>query len=211
MALDTTTFSTYSKNQVEARQGFNKDGDGLDTIKLMVLHSVKSREPIAFAKQPGNIPDRISLVNAAKQLQALSLPTPVIVADNGFYSQSNMAYLAGRGEKFLMLAGSTDKWVREEIDAVRDQITGFEHFCPFDHAVRGLTRRRTHLFTAARQRASAEANAGEVKEFSKRLYVHVFFRRDQVAEDEKLLYLKLESIRRDLESGALEFKPAAQK
>lgn len=211
LALDTTTFSTYSKNQVEARQGFNKDGDGLDTIKLMVLHSVKSREPIAFAKQPGNIPDRISLVNAAKQLQALSLPTPVIVADNGFYSQSNMAYLAGRGEKFLMLAGSTDKWVREEIDAVRDQITGFEHFCPFDHAVRGLTRRRTHLFTAARQRASAEANAGEVKEFSKRLYVHVFFRRDQVAEDEKLLYLKLESIRRDLESGALEFKPAAQK
>lgn len=41
LALDTTTFSTYSKNQIEARQGFNKDGDGLDTIKLLVLYSVR--------------------------------------------------------------------------------------------------------------------------------------------------------------------------
>ena len=47
LALDTTTFSTYSKNQIEARQGFNKDGDGLDTIKLLVLY----RQPVAFSKQ----------------------------------------------------------------------------------------------------------------------------------------------------------------
>ena len=53
LALDTTTFSTYSKNQNEARQGFNKDGDGLDTIKLLVLYSVENRQPVAFSKQPG--------------------------------------------------------------------------------------------------------------------------------------------------------------
>ena len=58
LALDTTTFSTYSKNQIEARQGFNKDGDGLDTIKLRVLYSVENREPVAFSKQLGNIPDK---------------------------------------------------------------------------------------------------------------------------------------------------------
>ena len=50
LALDTTTFSTYSKNQIEARQGFNKDGDGLDTIKLLVLYSVENRQPVAFSK-----------------------------------------------------------------------------------------------------------------------------------------------------------------
>ena len=49
VAYDSTTVSTYSENLHEARQGFNKDGDGLDTIKLLTLYSVKDREPIAFA------------------------------------------------------------------------------------------------------------------------------------------------------------------
>lgn len=120
LALDTTTFSTYSKNQIEARQGFNKDGDGLDTIKLLVLYSVENREPVAFSKQPGNIPDKISLANSLRQLEVLGLSAPVIVADNGFYCQANMTYLAREHVKFLMLANSTDKWVREEIDAVRE-------------------------------------------------------------------------------------------
>ena len=111
LALDTTTFSTYSKNQIEARQGFNKDGDGLDTIKLLVLYSVENREPVAFSKQPGNIPDKISLANSLRQLEVLGLSAPVIVADNGFYCQANMTYLAREHVKFLMLANSTDKWV----------------------------------------------------------------------------------------------------
>ena len=32
VAYDSTTVSTYSENLHEARQGFNKDGDGFDTI-----------------------------------------------------------------------------------------------------------------------------------------------------------------------------------
>ncbi len=41
LAFDSTTISTYSENQSEARQGFNKDGDGLNTIKLLTLYSVR--------------------------------------------------------------------------------------------------------------------------------------------------------------------------
>ena len=36
-----------------------------------------------------------------------------------------MTYLAREHVKFLMLANSTDKWVREEIDAVREEIGAF--------------------------------------------------------------------------------------
>ena len=92
------SFPTYSKNQIEARQGFNKDGDGLDTIKLLVLYSVENREPVAFSKQPGNIPDKISLANSLRQLEVLGLSAPVIVADNGFYCQANDLPRAGARE-----------------------------------------------------------------------------------------------------------------
>ncbi len=50
LAFDSTTISTYSENQSEARRGFNKDGDRLNTIKLLTLYSVKDAEPMAFAK-----------------------------------------------------------------------------------------------------------------------------------------------------------------
>ena len=56
LAYDSTTISTYSENQIEARYGFNKDEDGLKTIKLLTLYSIETRQPIAFTKQPGNLP-----------------------------------------------------------------------------------------------------------------------------------------------------------
>ncbi len=76
LAFDSTTISTYSENQSDVRQGFNKDGDGLNTIKLLTLYSVKDREPLAFAKQPGNVPDVISIENALTQLKCLNLESP---------------------------------------------------------------------------------------------------------------------------------------
>jgi len=43
LAFYSTTVSTYSENQSEARRGFNKDSNGLNTIKLLTLYSVKAR------------------------------------------------------------------------------------------------------------------------------------------------------------------------
>jgi hypothetical protein len=61
LAYDSTTISTYSGNQIEARYGYNKAGDGMKTIKLLTLYSIETRQPIAFTKQPGNLPDVVLL------------------------------------------------------------------------------------------------------------------------------------------------------
>ena len=211
LALDTTTFSTYSKNQIEARQGFNKDGDGLDTIKLLVLYSVENRQPVAFSKQPGNIPDKISLANALRQFDMLDLASPVIVADNGFYSQDNMTHFAREHTKFLMLANSTDKWVRSEIDAAREELGHFRNVCPFDVDVSGVMRRRQHGFSIVRKRTRGNVEAGETESFTRRLYVHVFHKPEAAPIQERRLRESLFSLKKDLEDGVEEFRPAAQK
>ena len=41
LAYDSSTISTYSENQTDARYGFNKAHDGLKTIKLLTLYSSK--------------------------------------------------------------------------------------------------------------------------------------------------------------------------
>ena len=210
VAYDSTTISTYSENQHEARQGFNKDGDGLDTIKLLTLFAVKPREPIAFAKQPGNIPDVIAVGNALTQLDSLGIPKPLLVTDNGYHSEANMAEYALRNQKFLTLVDMDVKWVRECVDKLQDELDGAEGVCPFDTDICGATLMREHTFSKTRKRNRGDKAAGTEETFTKRLYVHIFRSPDVRCKRESAFQRRLMTIKGQLESG-LELTTGAQR
>ena len=211
LAFDSTTISTYSENQSEARRGFNKDGDGLNTIKLLTLYSVKGREPMAFSKQPGNIPDVISIENTLTQLKCLNLEKPLIVTDNGYYSQKNMMEFALRNVKFLTLVDPNISWVRETVDELRAKIAGMSSTCPFDPTICGATSRRMHQFSRVRRRSRNGKVAGEKETISKRLYVHVFYSPDNEAKKELAFRKDLFELKAQVEEGQTEFTDSAQK
>ena len=211
LAFDSTTISTYSENQSEARQGFNKDGDGLNTIKLLTLYSVKDREPLAFAKQPGNVPDVISIENTLKQLKCLDLEKPLIVTDNGYYSQENMMKFASRNMKFLALVDPNVVWVRETVDALRGKLASMSSTCPFDPSVCGATTTRTHEFSRVRQRSRNGKAVGEKETFSRSLYVHVFYSPDNDAKKELDFRMDLLELKAQVEGGVTEFTKSAQR
>jgi len=211
LAFDSTTISTYSENQSEARRGFNKDGDGLNTIKLLTLYSVKEREPLAFAKQPGNLPDVISIENALTQLKCLSLEKPLIVTDNGYYSQENMMKFALRNMKFLTLADPNVTWVREAVDALRETLASMSSTCPFDPSVCGATAMRTHEFRQVRQRSRNGKLAGEEETFLRRLYVHVFYSPDNDTRKQLAFRKDLLELKAQVEDGVAEFTKSAQR
>ena len=210
VAYDSTTVSTYSENLHEARQGFNKDGDGLETIKLLTLYSVRDREPVAFAKQPGNVPDVISVGNAITQLEALGIAKPLVVTDNGYTSESNMAEFALRNQKFLTLVDTDVKWVRETVDELQDELDGAEGVCPFDTDVCGATLMREHVFSKTRKRGRGGKAAGAEERFTKRLYVHVFRSPDVRCKRESAFQRRLFKMKEQLESG-VELKEGAMR
>lgn len=77
MAFDSTTVSTYADGlKPMARQGYNKDGDGLDTFKLLSFFSLTNQLPVMMDLQPGNIPDVVSVLNAIKRLKTYGLKSP---------------------------------------------------------------------------------------------------------------------------------------
>ena len=211
LAFDSTTISTYSENQSDARRGFNKDGDGLNTIKLLTLYSVKDREPLAFAKQPGNVPDVISIENALTQLKCLNLEKPLVVTDNGYYSQDNMMEFAWRNVKFLTLVDPDITWVREAVDALREQLSGMSSTCPFDPSVCGATTSRIHEFSRMRRRSRIGKASGEKETFSRRLYVHVFHSPDNGAKKELAFRKDLIELKTQMEDGVTEFTKSAQR
>ena len=211
LAFDSTTISTYSENQSDARRGFNKDGDGLNTIKLLTLYSVKDREPLAFAKQPGNVPDVISIENALAQLKCLNLEKPLIVTDNGYYSQENMMEFAWRNVKFLTLVDPDVTWVRKTVDELRGTLAGMSSACPFDPSVCGATTTRTHEFSRVRQRSRDGKASGEKETFSRRLYAHVFHSPDNDAKKELAFRKDLLELKAQMEGGVTEFTKSAQR
>ena len=206
IAYDSTTISTWSEGQIEARYGFNKAGDGLRTIKFLSLYSINTRQPIAYTKLPGNLPDVVTVKNAITQMNALGMKTAELVTDNGYHSQQNLSELLQAGFDFLTLAKTSLLWVRDEIDRHMEDFSGITTACPFDTSTHGVTVTLMRDFQKVRKyggKASGK-QAGDVETFRRRVYLHLFFNPMRQAEDKVAFESELIDIKGLLESGKQE-------
>ena len=179
LAYDSTTISTYSERISEARYGFNKAHDGLETVKLLSLYSIKTRQPVAFTKQPGNQPDVLTIENALKQLQVLGISSAEIVTDNGYYSEKNLAELLHAHFDFITLVKISIKWVKKELDEHMDEFRTAGSTCPYDINTHGISVTRMQEFSRKRKYASSKKGlaAGDEESFRRRIYLHLYFNR----------------------------------
>ena len=206
IAYDSTTISTWSEGQIEARYGFNKAGDGLRTIKFLSLYSINTRQPIAYTKLPGNLPDVVTVKNAITQMNALGMKTAELVTDNGYHSQQNLSELLQAGFDFLTLVKTSLLWVRDEIDRHMEDFSGITTACPFDTSTHGVTVTLMRDFQKVRKyggKASGK-QAGDVEIFRRRVYLHLFFNPMRQAEDKVAFESELIDIKGLLESGKQE-------
>jgi hypothetical protein len=203
LAYDSTTLSTYSENQIEARYGFNKATDGLKTIKLLTLYSIDTRQPVAFTKQPGNLPDVITIENALKQLSVLGLGNAEIVTDNGYYSEHNLSALFLARFDFVTLVKTSLKWVKAELDAHQDDFGGVSSACPFDTGTHGISLMLMRDFVKVRKYASGKSGLqkGDQETFRRRVYLHIYFNQQRKAEEDACFDNDLIALRRNIEEG----------
>ncbi|GHV48778.1 hypothetical protein FACS1894204_13170 [Synergistales bacterium] len=202
LAYDSTTISTYSENQIEARYGFNKDEDGLKTIKLLTLYSIETRQPVAFTKQPGNLPDVITIENALKQLSVLGLGDAEIITDNGYYSEHNLATLFCAHFDFVTLVKTGLKWVKAEIDDHANDFESVSSACPFDTGTHGITLTLMRDFVKVRKYAGKERGLqkGDEEIFRRRIYLHIYFNPSRKVEEDVSFDDDLIELRKNIES-----------
>jgi hypothetical protein len=204
LAYDSTTISTYSENQIEARYGYNKAGDGLKTIKLLTLYSIETRQPVAFTKQPGNLPDVITIENALKQLSVLGLGNAEIITDNGYYSDHNISELFLSHFDFVTLVKTSLKWVRAELDGHLDGFDSVSSACPFDAGTHGITLTLMRDFVKVRKYASRKSGLqkGDEETFRRRVYLHLYFNSGRRVEEDVCFDNDLIELQRIIEEGA---------
>ncbi len=174
VAFDSTTVSSYSENQTEARYGYNKAGDGLKTVKLLTQYCVETGQPVAYSRQPGDIPDVVSVANACEQLAVLGMAKPLLVMDAGFYSEPNICTLLRKHVKFLMRGDISVKWVKAELDKVLVDMEQLSNTCPFETGTYGVMVPAIHMFSWSRQRGRGGASRGDTVQEEHRIYLYFY-------------------------------------
>jgi len=203
IAYDSSTVSTYSENQLEARYGFNKAGDSLKTVKYLALYSIENRQPIAFTKQPGDLPDVLTIGNALSQLLALGVSGAKIVTDNGYYSEQNISEMLQAHFDFITLAKTGLKWIKPEIDAHHKELDRLSSVCPFDPTTHGITVMLMRDFVKVRKYGNKKAglSQGEEETFSRRIYLHIFYNATRKVDEDLCFERDLLSLKKMLEEG----------
>ena len=122
VVFDSSTFSSYSRYIKEARQGLKQAGNGLDTVKLLTLFDLATHQPIAFAREPGNLADVSGIENALKQFSFLNISKAQIVTDKGYYSQNNVGQMLRKHIKLLTAASTDLSWVNRHLRSDASEI-----------------------------------------------------------------------------------------
>lgn len=201
VAVDSTTISSYSELLNDVRFGYNKDGNGLAAVKLLTLFCLDDHQPIAFSRQPGNIPDVISVLNALKQLSVLGMDKPLLVLDGGFFSEENIFEFIHAHTKFLMRGQLDGKWILPELESVIGEIELPPNACPEDPTRYCVTKRINHQFTYARKRTRGNVQKGEILVEEHRLYLHFVLDTNKKRLDTAALMKEIQNVKKQLTDG----------
>lgn len=201
VAVDSTTVSSYSEHLNDVRFGYNKDGNGLASVKLLTLFCLADYQPIAFSRQPGNIPDVISVLNALKQLSVLGMDKPLLVLDGGFFSEENILLFIHAHTKFLMRGQLDGKWIRPELEQVVAEMEKPSNVCPDDPGMYCIAKRINHVFSLERKRTRGDIQKGETVTEEHRLYLNFILDTDKARLETTLLLGNIQKVRQQLLNG----------
>ena len=204
LALDSTTIYTESENLNVGRSAPHKDKLIKNVYKVVEIYSITSRQPIAYARIPGNISDGTTVENALKQLDMLECPRVEIVADSGYSAESNMTMMIKNGYPFIMHVSADTKWIQPLVEEHRAHLMNGGEIIHCDPKFSGVTVMKMHDFAYERQRASKKSGLekGETEILSRRVYVHIYYSSLKKAEEDIKFRAQFDAVRSDLLSGA---------
>lgn len=193
-AYDTTSISSYSKCLTQVKYGINKDHDPLPQINLAMLFGETSGLPFYYRKLAGNITDVKTVKCLIKDMDDYGFKKVKLVMDRGFYSEDNINYLYKNHRRFLMAGKTSLKWVKKEINEVKDKIDDWENYIE-QYNIYAHT---TSIKWSYKQKRPLKK---DVLKENKRMYLHIFYNYERKSDDKARFHKKLRKLKEELESN----------
>lgn len=126
-ALDITSVSSYSALIDYVRRGYNKDGEDLPQVNLLMLTSEKTRLPIYYRILSGSIKDVSTIHESLAEFRILGAQAVHLVMDKGFYSESNIDALYKGHYHFSVGVPFTASIAMDAVKANQAEIASHKH------------------------------------------------------------------------------------
>lgn len=181
-ALDITSVSSYSESIELVRYGYNRDGENLGQVNMMMVTGEKSNLPLFYQILPGSIKDVSTLEDALENLALLEAFKFHLVMDKGFYSKANVDALYDRHLKFMVGVPFTSSIAKKSVVENREQMDSYKNYCTVFgdelYAVSKLTKWEGH-----------------------RCYVHTYYDSQKAEKENRKFGHMLLQCKDELESG----------
>lgn len=128
-ALDITSVSSYSELNNFVRFGYNRDGEELPQINMLMISGEVSNIPMYYRVLPGSIKDVNTLCETLSHIEIIDAKKLHLVMDKGFYSHDNVTALYKKRTKFMLGMPFTTKTAKDEVEKARaNNIKSHENF-----------------------------------------------------------------------------------
>ena len=129
-AMDITSISSYSEFIEFVRLGYNRDGDDLPQINMLMITGEKSRMPLYYRIIPGSINDVRTLQESIKQMSYIDAGLVHYVMDKGFFSEQNIDALYAAHKRFMMgIPFKRNGFAANLVEKYRDTIRFHKNYC----------------------------------------------------------------------------------
>ena len=128
-AMDITSVSSYSELIEFVRWGYNRDGDDLPQINLLMITGEKSHMPLYYRIIPGSVKDVRTLTESLKNIAYIEAGQLHYVMDKGFYSEPNVDALYASHKRFMIGIPFTAGFATDLVEKYRDTIRSHNNYC----------------------------------------------------------------------------------
>ena len=128
-AMDITSVSSYSDFIEFVRWGYNRDGDDLPQINLLMVTGENSHMPLYYRIIPGSIKDVRTLRESLKNMAYIEAGQLHYVMDKGFYSESNIDAMYEAHKRFMIGIPFTAGFAVDLVEKYRDSIRSHNNYC----------------------------------------------------------------------------------
>jgi transposase len=185
LCYDITSISSYSKSNSLIRKGYNRDKESLEQLKLALLYGQESMMPAYYRKLPGNLNDVKTLKQSTQFFKILGLGKINMVLDKGFYSKNNLTDLLSLKQNFILSVPTSRKWIESIIDEFHETIHNPSYYYKLKD--------NENIYAVTKVYKWGNRNH--------RLFVHLFYSENKIAEDNQKFMNQLLEYQKEVESG----------
>lgn len=171
-AMDITSVSSYNALNEMVKYGYNRDGEKLPQINMLMITGNNSKIPCYYEILPGSIRDVNTLNKVMADLDWMERKHLHLVLDKGFYSAKNIDMLYKHHHKFIVGMTFVSTFANDFVERVQSSIMNIENYISLQgndlYAKSFIESWNGHRMYVHVYYDSAKAD-GEYREFSRKI------------------------------------------